>query len=503
MKALVGLAASTVLLRRSTRSAIVIVSGSSSLLCSSIQRQRRCFRVASRLDANKKKTQEFLLAAVGEGIAEVEVIQYHVKVGDVVQQFDKVLDVQTDKATVEITSRYDGVVKSLNYQPGQIAKVGSSLITLETDSDAGVEKDDDAADAADETPKKKSAPVAAVSAGDFDDGDDVDDEEAVASEKFLMTPAVRRIAKEHSVNLKKITASGPGGRILKEDILKHLKISSDVVQSTTPAKRPATSAPVPTTSSAPAKSASAPILPAPLIPSTPKEDTVHQITGIQRIMVKSMNASLSVPALGLSEEIHMDNLIRLRGMLKSHGEKHNVKITFLPILIKAVSQALKHYPSLNAHVNDDCSAVTIKAAMNIGLAMDTPRGLLVPNIKNCEDKSILEIAADLNRLQVLGSEGKLGKEELTGGTFTLSNIGSIGGTYCAPIIVVPQVVIGAFGRIQHLPRYNSKGDLHQTSCMAVSWSADHRVVDGATITRFSNLFKHYVEHPELMLLDTR
>jgi 2-oxoisovalerate dehydrogenase E2 component (dihydrolipoyl transacylase) len=369
---------------------------------------QRGFRVSNKL--YQKKTQEFLLAAVGEGIAEVEIIQYHVKVGDTIQQFDKVLDVQTDKATVEITSRYDGVVKSINYQPGQMAKVGTSLITLETEG-SGASTEPEAAAKAETPAKAQKVETTAESSDDENEG---------FSGKVLTTPAVRRIAKEYQVNLKHVTPSGPGGRILKEDILKFLQISGEQSLSAPP---------MPEATSKPARAAASssgfkiPVLPQPSIPSTPKEDKVVPITGIQRIMVKSMNAALSVPALGLSEEIYMDNLIKLRGRLKHEGEKHKVKITFLPILIKAVCQGLKHYPLLNSHVNEDCSEVTIKSAINIGLAMDTARGLLVPNIKNVEDKSILEIAAELNRLQALGSEGKLGQQDLTGGTFTLSNIG--------------------------------------------------------------------------------
>jgi 2-oxoisovalerate dehydrogenase E2 component (dihydrolipoyl transacylase) len=135
--------------------------------------------------------------------------------------------------------------------------------------------------------------------------------------------------------------------------------------------------------------------------------------------------------------------------------------------------------------------------------MDTPRGLLVPNVKNVEQLSVLEIAKELNRLQDLGSAGKLGQDDLNGGTFTLSNIGSIGGTYASPILVVPQVAIGALGRIRKLPRFDSQGNVVAESIMEVSWSADHRVIDGATIARFNNSFKRFLEHPELLLLYSR
>lgn len=144
-----------------------------------------------------------------------------------------------------------------------------------------------------------------------------------------------------------------------------------------------------------------------------------------------------------------------------------------------------------------------KASHNIGIAMDTERGLIVPNVKNVQVHSVFEIATELNRLQKLGSLGQLSTTDLTGGTFTLSNIGSIGGTYAKPVILPPEVAIGALGAIKALPRFDQKGDVYKAQIMNVSWSADHRVIDGATMSRFSNLWKSYLENPAFMLLDLK
>ena len=145
----------------------------------------------------------------------------------------------------------------------------------------------------------------------------------------------------------------------------------------------------------------------------------------------------------------------------------------------------------------------MKGSHNIGVAMDTPQGLIVPNIKNVQDLSIIEIAKEINNLQQLGKAGKLTVNHLQGGTFTLSNVGAIGGTYTSPILFLPQVVIGALGKIQVLPRFDSEGKVYPAELMQVSWSADHRVVDGASIARFSNLFKQYVENPTSMMVNLR
>lgn len=221
-------------------------------------------------------------------------------------------------------------------------------------------------------------------------------------------------------------------------------------------------------------------------------------------MVQTMTAANAVPQLGYSDEINVDALWEMRAALNKEAQsKYGVKLSFMPFILKAASLALKQFPQLNAHANADCTQLTHKAAHNLGLAMDTPRGLLVPNIKDVASKSILDIAVDMARLAKLGQEGKLGREELTGGTFTISNIGSIGGTYMKPILVVPEVVIGALGAFQTLPRYDANLALKPTRVMNVSWSADHRVVDGATMARFSNLWKFYLENPAAMLLDTK
>lgn len=154
--------------------------------------------------------------------------------------------------------------------------------------------------------------------------------------------------------------------------------------------------------------------------------------------------------------------------MKNTAEKHHIKLSYMPFIIKAVSLALREYPILNAHANADASQVVLKASHNIGIAMNTPRGLIVPNVKNVQNKSIFEIASNLTELQELGRENKLGKEHLTGGTFSLSNIGTIGGTYASPLLVVPEVAIAAIGRLQTVPRYNHKKEIHPVTTMAIS-----------------------------------
>lgn len=212
----------------------------------------------------------------------------------------------------------------------------------------------------------------------------------------------------------------------------------------------------------------------------------------------------SVPHFGYCDEVSMDQLVHARAALKSAAEARGLKFSFLPFILKATSLALSEFPSLNAHVASDVSEVVHKGSHNIGVAMDTPRGLIVPNIKAVQERSLLDIAAELNRLQTLASAGKLEQADLADGTFTLSNIGAIGGTYASPVLSVPQVAIGALGKISRVPRFVGKTDtVVASNIMTVSWAADHRVVDGATMARFSNAWKGFLESPVSMLAHLR
>ena len=172
-------------------------------------------------------------------------------------------------------------------------------------------------------------------------------------------------------------------------------------------------------------------------------------------------------------------------------------------MFKAASLAISQYPHVNSSIADDLSTITLRGSHNIGFACATDSGLVVPVVKDCQEKSVFEIAEDINRLIALARENKLTAEDVTDGTFSLSNIGSIGGIYGGPIITPPQVAIGAVGKLRTLPRYREDGSLYPASIFNVSWSGDHRVLDGATMTQFSNAWIGYLEKPHLMMCDMR
>uniref|UniRef100_A0A9J2P1N4 Dihydrolipoamide acetyltransferase component of pyruvate dehydrogenase complex n=1 Tax=Ascaris lumbricoides TaxID=6252 RepID=A0A9J2P1N4_ASCLU len=444
-------------------------------------------------------TVQFKLSDIGEGIAEVQVKEWHVKVGDRVSQFDNLCEVQSDKATVTITSRYDGVIKKLYYSVDDIAKVGTTLVDIEVEEGSATDEAPASAEdhAETELPKETRKEGRASSSA----------EEVNVSGKALATPAVRRIAMEHHVDLSKVQGTGKDGRILKEDVLKFIGELPGAAQKAQPV--PSQAAPI---SAAPKKTR-------PMFGFVEAEDKMVEgkalgdwmfqfaplsadqtkpIRGYTRVMIKSMSEALKIPHFGYNDEIVMDKAIEMRNELKELSKERGIKMTYTPIFIKAVSLALRQFPVINASVDDKLENITYKASHNICVAMDTPDGLIVPNIKNCEQRNIWEIAEELNRLVQDARKGAVAPHDLAGGTFTLSNIGAIGGTYASPIIFPPQLAIAALGKMHCVPRIDESGNVHAANVVKLSFAADHRFIDGATAARFGNAMKMYIEKPSLM-----
>lgn len=417
----------------------------------------------------------FKLADIGEGILQVEVLQVFIKEGETVKAFDKICEVQSDKATVEITSRYDGVVKKLHITKGATAFVGKPIADLEVDDSV-----------AGESVKKESAPAAAPVAAPATSSPKTDstttqsDDWSSGNDKVLATPSTRRIAMENKVDLRKVKPSGKGGRIMKEDVIAYMEGGRQ-------------SAPSPTSSA----STAAPV------GAIPQDKVISLTSGVRRGMVKSMTIANEIPAFGASDEICMDNVIRAREALKPIFKARGAKITFLPFFMKAASLALLQFPEINAHTNRECTELIVKGSHNISFAMDSAQGLIVPNIKNVQNKTLFQLAEELAQILEKGKSGQVARENLEGGTFTLSNIGGIGATYTAPVIFAPQVAIGALGAVRKLPRFNEKGDVIASNILNISWAADHRVVDGASMVRFNNLFKQYLENPITMIAEMK
>ncbi|CAK9170056.1 unnamed protein product [Ilex paraguariensis] len=220
-------------------------------------------------------------------------------------------------------------------------------------------------------------------------------------------------------------------------------------------------------------------------------------------MVKSMTLAAKIPHFHYVEEINCDALVGLKASFQNANSDPDVKHTFLPVLIKSLSLALSRHPLLNGSFNEELHEVTFKGSHNIGIAMATSYGLVVPNIKKVQSLSILEITKELSRLHQLASANKLTPDDISGGTITLSNIGAIGGKFGSPLVNLPEVAIIAIGRIQKVPHFADEGNVYPVSVMTVNIGADHRVLDGAAVARFCNEWKLFIEKPELLMLHMR
>lgn len=410
-----------------------------------------------------------------------------------VEEWDKLCEVQSDKASVEITSRFAGVIKKLHYEAGEMAKVGKPLLDIDIQGEikqedlktlTGSTEGEGSQTQSSEAPSKSPVPNADSAAAE-------DLPSPKGKYATLATPAVRHLTKELDVDIADVNGTGKDGRVLKDDVYQFAK-----QRDTAPAISDVASAP---TFSSPAASG-------------PQKETVTQLSNTQAQMFKTMTRSLSIPHFVYADELDFFSFSQVRQRLnktlaRSPADGGLNKLSYLPFIIKAVSMALHTFPELNARVDVDPNSskpiMIMRSHHNIGVAMDTPSGLLVPVIKNVASLNILSIAAELNRLQSLASSGKFTSQDLSGGTITVSNIGSIGGTYVSPVIVEKEVAILGVGKMRIIPTFGEDGQVVAKQVCNFSWSADHRVIDGATMARAAEVVKGFVENPESMVMHLR
>lgn len=411
-----------------------------------------------------------------------------------VEEWDKLCEVQSDKASVEITSRFAGVIKKLHYEAGEMAQVGKPLLDIDIQGEI---KQEDLAALTEPAEGEESQAQADDTAGPpIPEPTPAPDSPSVAERApppkgkhaTLATPAVRHLTKELDVNIEDVEGTGRDGRVLKEDVYQFAKQRDSG----------------PTSSAQP--------LPSSATDSGPQKETITPLTNTQHHMFKTMTKSLTIPHFLYADEIDVSGLSELRARLNKGIAKSPMseisKLSFLPFIIKAVSMSLHRYPMLNARVDVDPSTskpiLVMRSQHNIGVAMDTPSGLLVPVIKNVSSLNVLAIAAELNRLQSLSSTGKLSSLDLSGGTITVSNIGSIGGTYVSPVIVEKEVAILGIGKMKTVPAFDDEtGQMVAKQVCNFSWSADHRVIDGATMARAAEVVRGFVEDPDSMVMHLR
>lgn len=442
----------------------------------------RCFSSQALADLSVGSIIDIPLAQTGEGIAECELLKWFVQEGDRIEEFQPICEVQSDKATIEITSRYKGKVAQILYVPGDIVKVGETLLKIVVEEAQVTTMTNDVVENSTLTQANLENPMALGS-----------ELKKNILGGVLATPAVRNLAKQHGLDINDVVGTGKDGRVSKEDVLKYA-VQKGII------KDPSSSLTADTGMQFVEGEEDHSHLSPDISGTYEHEDKTIPLRGFQRTMVKTMTMAAKVPHFHYVDEINCNALLELKASFQDNNSDPDVKHTFLPLLIKSLSMALSKYPWMNSCFNESSLEVTLKGSHNIGIAMATPYGLVVPNIKHVQSLSILEITKELSRLQRLALGNKLNPADICGGTITLSNIGAIGGKVGSPLLNLPEVSIIAIGRIQKVPQFADDENLYPASIMTVNIGADHRVLDGATVARFCNEWKQFVEKPELLML---
>lgn len=388
---------------------------------------------------------EFKFPDVGEGIAEGEILRWLVKVGDRVEAHQPVVEMETDKAAVELPSPIVGVVRELRGKEGDLVPVGSVLLVIEET-------------AATAEPETKTKALGVV--GELEEAEEAQVQASAAAPAAIpkALPKDRKLAGELGVELAALAGSGPQGRITEEQI-----------RATAQAPSPA--------------------------------DERLPLKGVRRSMAKAMTASaFRAVHVNILDRADAEELRQLRNRERPLATERGVKLTDLAFIVKALTLALERFPLLNSFLDEERQELVLRREINIGFAVDTPEGLLVPVIRNARQKSILDLAAALQGLSERSRNRSIAPAELKGGTFTVSNYGAIGGIWGTPIINPPQSAILGIGRIEEAAVVRH-GQVVARTVVPLSLTFDHRIIDGATATRFLNSLIEHIEKPDLILLE--
>jgi pyruvate dehydrogenase E2 component (dihydrolipoamide acetyltransferase) len=424
---------------------------------------------------------EFKLPDVGEGIHEAEILAWLVKAGDTVKRDQPILEIQTDKAVVEIPSPVSGTIAEICAQPGTMATVGQVLIVIAPEGAAG---------------EQKPAQPAAVPAQQ--DNQVAAGRNAGPARRVLAAPAVRKLALELGIDLTQVTGSGPAGRVLPSDVRQAAEQSID---------QPAPAKPEEAPRQENGKGAETPSTPTALPVTSPARPQPDQeiveeeaLQGLRRRIAERMEQAWRVPHVTSFDEVDVTNLMALRRHLQPEAERRGVRLTYLPFIIKATVQTLKEFPYFNATLHMVNQKILLRRYYHIGVATAVPEGLLVPVIRHADEQNLLQLAGNLSRLAEAARQRTLGLAELSGSTFTITNFGSFGGQQGTPIINPPEVAILGCGRIEEKPVV-VEGQIVARAVLPLALSFDHRLIDGATAAAFLNRLKTLLADPNLLWLE--
>jgi pyruvate dehydrogenase E2 component (dihydrolipoamide acetyltransferase)/2-oxoisovalerate dehydrogenase E2 component (dihydrolipoyl transacylase) len=414
---------------------------------------------------------DFKLPELGEGVYEAELVAWLVKSGDTVKRGQNLMEVMTDKATMEVPSPFAGTIGSLYAEPGHTIKVGDAVLAYTA---AGKAKE-----AAVATPvaSRSEKPAAAVAETAVPPASRSGNGNATAAgERGLpikAAPSVRYMARKLGIDLGRIRGTGPEGRIVIDDLAGQMpKIGRE-------------------TETAPAEPRA----------DYGKPGTRVKLTGLRRKVAEHMVVAMrTIPHYTYIDECEVTDLIRLREQLKEPFAHQGAKLTYLAFFVKAVVVALKEVPIVNSTLDEAANEIVLHKRWNIGIAVAAPGGLIVPVIHDADKKNLLDIARDIDRLSTDAKSGHAKLEDLRGGTFTITSIGGIGGLIATPVINHPEVGILGLGKVIKRPVYDANGNVRPADLIYLSLSLDHRVVDGAVGAAFANVIIRQLQNPAALLM---
>ncbi|MFO7903334.1 MAG: dihydrolipoamide acetyltransferase family protein [Planctomycetota bacterium] len=437
---------------------------------------------------------EFKLPELGENIETIQVASVLVKEGDTVAAGQAVLEVETDKASLEVPCPYNGIVKSIEVKEGEDTSVGQTVMTIESEEQAKTEEPETAAPQAEQATEAESRPESRPSPPPAQEEPSLEPGEAAppkteaappppppsrtSATPVPAAPSVRRFAREIGVEIGDVPGSGPEGRVSIEDVKAHAKRMNR--------ERPA---------------AATPAVSAPPLPDFEQWGAVdrQRMSGIRRKTAEHLSMSWRmIPHVTVHDTADITQLEPLRKQYADRAQKAGGKLTMAVMVCKVVAAALKVFPKLNASVDMDKREVVYKKYVNLGVAVSTDRGLLVPVIRDADQKNMVQMAAEISRIAQKAREGSLDVSDMQGGTFTVTNLGRFGGGYFTPVINYPEVAILGMGRAY--PQAGVNGGVDRT-VLPLSLSFDHRVIDGADGAKFLGWMTEAIQQPLILALE--
>jgi len=418
---------------------------------------------------------------IGEGLDEGTILEWYVVKGQQIKSGDPLLKMETDKVVTDIPSPKTGTLTMLYGKIGEVINVGNPLVEIEMEGIAGEAAVEEQKKPSFEAVEEEGAGVVGTLeiAGNnaylpsSNEGAALQEKATEkVTKKILATPVARAYAKEFNIDINKVTGTGPGGRVMKEDIKKYFESSKRIEDN------------------------------AHVVSQLPSDRISYKpLSQIRKTIAKNMTTSKHTAVhMTVHEEVEITELIRVRDKFKKQFADKDIKLSYLPFILKALALSLKKHPTLNAELDLEGNRMVYKNYYNIGIAVDTEDGLVVPVIRDVDQLSITELAVKVMEIAEKGRNRQLSLNDMKDGTFTVTNYGSIGGLFAVPVINYPQAAILGIGRLIEKPIFKGT-EVVKGSFFPLSLSVDHRIVDGGETTRFINTFMAYLNEPVLMIID--